>query len=85
MNTFNRRYIDNTLPLNYEYIYTCVSVHMHVPVWEERNNQKSIKFNMYKEETYEVSWVISVYEKWSYFKEIKRQRKDEKKKSFLSK
>lgn len=47
--------------------------------------ERSRRFNMYKEETYEVSRLVNVHERCSYFTERKRGKKDENKISFLSK
>lgn len=45
---------------------------------------RSSKFNMYKEETYEVSWLVNVYKRRSYFKDIKKGKKMKRKFHFLT-
>lgn len=47
--------------------------------------ERSRRFNMYKEEIYEVFRLVNVYERCSYFIERKRGKKDENKILFFSK
>lgn len=61
-------------------IYGCVSMCILVyicPCSYEKSKmtkKRRIRFNIYKEKIYELFWLVNVYERWSYFKEIKKKK-----------